>query len=48
MIAIAAPATFEYIDEAFKIGVGIGMRTVDGMAHAGLRCQMDHSCETMP
>ena len=34
------PATFEQVEKARKIGVGIGARIDQGMAHPGLRREM--------
>ena len=36
------PAPFQHIDEAFEIGVDIGVRMIDRMTHAGLRREMHH------
>ena len=39
------PATFKNIDEAFEIGIGIGVGMFDRIANAGLGCEMDHNWE---
>ena len=36
MAAFVVPAAFEHIEEAFEVGVGIGMGMIDRMADAGL------------
>ena len=42
MAASVMPATFQHIDETLEIGVDIGMRMVDRIAHASLRREMNH------
>ena len=40
MLAAVVAAAFQHIDEALQIGVDIGVRMRDRMAHAGLRREM--------
>ena len=48
MAALVVPATFENIEEAFEIGIGIDMRVIDRMADAGLSREVDHLGEGVP
>jgi hypothetical protein len=47
VLAAVVSATLEHVHEAFNIGIDIGPRIVDRIAHAGLRCEMHHLLETM-
>src|SRR5450756_257612 len=47
MAAIIVPASLQDIEEAFEIGVDIGMGVIDRMAHAGLGRKMHHRRETV-
>ena len=42
MTASIVPAAFQHIEKTLEIGIGIGMRMVDRIAHAGLGGEMDH------
>ena len=35
------PAALQHVEKALEIGVGIGVRMVDRIAHAGLRREMN-------
>ncbi len=48
MAASMMPATFQHVDETLEIGVDIGMRMVDRIAHAGLCREMHHLCKAVP
>ncbi len=48
MAAAMVPASFQHVDETREIGVDIGMRMVDRIAHAGLCREMHHFGKTMP
>ena len=41
MLAAIVPAAFQHIEEALHVGIDIGVRIVQRMAHAGLRREMD-------
>src|SRR6266850_1112509 len=45
MATCVMPASLQHIEEADEIGIGIGMRMIDRMAHTGLCCEMDHHRE---
>ncbi len=47
MTASVVPASLQHIEKAFEIGVGIGMRMIDRIAHPGLRGEMDHLFKPM-
>ena len=42
MAAFVVSAAFENIEEAFEIGIGIGMWVIDRVADAGLTRHVDH------
>ena len=48
MTALVVPATFEDIEEAIEVGIGIDVRVCERMADAGLPREMDHPGETVP
>ena len=48
MAASMVPAAFQHVDETREIGVDIGMRMVDRIAHASLCREMHHFCKTVP
>ena len=47
MPAVMVPASFQDIEKAFEIGIGIGMRMIDRISHPGLGRQMDHGRKPM-
>ena len=47
MLAPVVAAAFEHIGKAGEIGVDIGVRIDQRMAHAGLRGEMDHVGKTV-
>jgi len=48
MTALMMPASLEHIEEAFEIGIGVGVGVVDRMAYACLCRKMDHRREPVP
>ena len=40
MLAAVVPAAFQHVEEALQVGVDIGVRIAERMAHAGLRGEM--------
>ena len=40
MLDAVVAAAFENVEEADEIGIGVGVRMVEGVAHAGLRGEM--------
>src|SRR5882757_3554554 len=47
MAAFVVPASLQNVDEAFKVGVGVAVRVVDGVANPGLSCEVDHFGKSM-
>ena len=47
MTAAVVPAALQNIDEAFEVGIDIGVRMVDRMTHAGLGREVDYDLETV-
>src|SRR5215217_7978123 len=46
MLDLVMPAAFQDIGETDDIGVDVIMRMIEGVAHAGLRGEMDNSLRT--
>ena len=42
MLAVVMPAAFQYVQEALNIGVDIGVRVLQRVAHTRLRGKMHH------
>ena len=47
MRALLMPASLQHIDKAFEFGACIGVWVADRVAHAGLRCKMNHRSEPL-
>ncbi len=47
MLHAAVPAALEHVGEADEVRVDVGMRVGDGVAHAGLRGEMDDHVEAL-
>ena len=45
MPAAIVPAAFQHIDEALDVGIDIGVRIFERIAHAGLRREMNDDWE---
>src|SRR6266704_1064684 len=41
MTAFMMPASLQHVEEAFEVGIGVGMRMIDRMTHTGLRREVD-------
>jgi hypothetical protein len=47
MPTLGVPASFQDVDEALEIGIGVGMRVLQRVPYAGLSCEMDHAGKAM-
>ena len=43
MLDLPMPAQFQHVEEGDQVGLGVGVRVVDRVAHAGLRGQVQHA-----
>ena len=48
MTHLRVPAALQHVQEADEVGIAIGVRVVDRVAHAGLGGQVRHGVEAMP
>lgn len=47
MLAAVMPAALQHVDEALDVGIDVGVRVLERIAHAGLRCQINDDGEAM-